>query len=207
MRARLLAPATFALILGTVSCGDSFIPEFVASIRLKPDSVHISAGQTAVFSAIPRNEDGTELPERAERVQWRVNRTSVATIDGEVGEELGVTAVAIGTATLTATLGRGVNTANVYVQPPGLVNIEIVPSVIDVSRGQRPRAESRLYDAQGELLAPEGFRISWATADTRIVFVGAPTGPNADFLARRVGTTSIRLTVGHLSTSIPFIVR
>ena len=207
MRTRELASVTFALILGAASCGDAFTPEFVASIRLRPDSVHISAGQNAVFIAIPRNEDGDELPERAERVQWRVDGTSVATIDGEVGGELGVTAVGMGTATVTATLGRGVETGNVFVQPAGLDRIEIVPSIIEVTRGQRPRAESRLYDAQGELLSPDGFRISWAAQDTRIVFVGAPTGPTADFLARRVGTTSIRLTVGHLSTSIPFIVR
>lgn len=207
MRARMLAPATLALILGAVSCGDSFTPEFVASIRLDPDSAHVSAGDIVFFRAIPRDEDGTELPERAERVKWRVNRTSVATIDEEVGEELGVTAVGMGTATLTATLGRGVSTANVFVQPSGLASIEIVPSSIEVTRGQRPRAESRLYDAQGALLSPEGFRISWKIADTRIGFVGTPTGPAADFLARRVGTTSIRLIVGNLATSIPFIVR
>ena len=206
MRARVLAPATFALVLGAVSCEDSFTPEFVASIRLDPDSVHISAGQTVVFTAIPTSEAGVELPDRAKRVRWRVNRTSVATIDGEVGEELGVTAVAMGDATLTATLGRAVTTADVFVQPPGLASIEIVPPIVEVSRGQRSRVESRLYDEQGALLSPEGFRIAWKIVDTRIGFVGS-TAPHADLWARRVGTTSVRLIVGHLSTSIPFIVR
>jgi len=206
MRARVRAPAAIMLSLGALACADSFTPEFVDSISLNPDSTHISAGQTAVFKGEPLSERGVVLADRAGRIEWQINDSDVATIE-TTGDELMVTAVSLGEARVTGRLGRGQARADVYVQPPGLARIEITPSSVEVSRGERPRVEAILYDAQGQEMSPDGFRISWEIVDPRIGFVGTPSGPRSDLLARRVGTTEVKLIVGHLSTRVPFIVR
>lgn len=208
MRAGMKCARALALTLTLSWIGsgcESFEPEWVESLALSPDSVHISVGETASFTATPLSARDQELPDRAERVQWFLNAPGVATLaDGGTGA---VTAEGLGNATLVARLGRGTAQAPVFVQPPGLARIEIVPDRIEVSPGNRPRVEARLYDAQGDSLSPVGFRISWTIIDPDIGFVGTPTGPSADLLARRVGTTQIRLIVGSMSTNVPFIVR
>lgn len=192
-------------VLATGAC-ERFEPEWVDSLAMVPDSVHVAVGGTAAFTAIPLSARDKELPDRAERVEWFLNAPDVATL--ETGGGTGtVTALGLGSAVLVARLGRGTAQAPVFVQPPGLARIEIVPDRIDIRAGERPRVEARLYDAQGELLSPVGFRISWEILDRNIGFVGTPTGPSADLLGRRAGTTQLRLIVGSMSTGIPFIVR
>lgn len=195
-------------LAGVVAAGacERFEPQWVDALNVTPDSVHIAAGETAQFTAVPLSAQDEELPDRAERVEWFMNAPGVASLEAAAGAGT-VTAQGLGNATLTARLGRGVAQARVFVQPPGLARIEIVPDRIEVSPGNRPRVEALLFDAQNQPLSPQGFRISWSIVDTDIGFVGTPTGPSADLLARRVGTTQVRLIVGSMSTSVPFIVR
>jgi hypothetical protein len=195
-----------ALALVVAAC-DSFEPQWVETLDVQPDSVHISQGETAVFTAVPLSERGEELPDRAGRVEWTLTAPgSVATLDAVAGEGR-VTANGLGQGLLVARLGRGLKQAPVFVQPPGLDRIAIVPDRIDIFRGERPRVTAILYDAQGNEMSPEGFRISWKFVDENIGFVGNPYGPVADLLGRRTGTTQIRLIVGGISTSAPFVVR
>ncbi len=194
----------FLLALASGAC-ESFQPEWVETLTLSPDSLHITVGETATFEARPFSERGTELPDRAERVRWSLN-SSVASLQANGGTS-SVTGIALGTARVVAGLGRGVVQGNVFVQPPGLDRIAIVPDRVEINRGERPRVESRLYDAAGNVLPPAGFRISWKLVDSNVGFVGTPTGANTDLLGQRVGTTQLVLIVGDLSTSIPFIVR
>ena len=200
--ARLVALALISVLSG--AC-ESFQPEWVETLVLSPDSLHISVGETAIFEAVPLSERGTELLDRAERVQWTLN-SPIASLQANGGAS-SITANALGAAQVTARLGRGLVRGNVYVQPPGLDRIAIVPDRVEINRGERPRVESRLFDAQGNELDPDGFRISWKFVDAAIGFVGTPTGAGTDLLGRRSGTTQLRLIVGDLSTSIPFVVR
>ena len=207
MRTLVWVAVALGLLLGVGSCADSFRPEYVNALLLSPDSVHISVGETAMMEVVPITLNGKRLPDRARRVQWTVNNPDVATIGENVGGQLTINAVRLGDARVTARLGRGMIQGNVYVQPAGLTSIEITPSSLDVERRTRPRVEAHLYDAAGNEMSPDGFRISWTALDRRIVFVGTPTGTPSDLLALRVGSTSIRLTVGHLVTAIPIVVR
>jgi hypothetical protein len=203
MKARLVALAAVALLGGC----ESFEPEWVDSLDVQPDSVHISAGETAVFTAVPLSARGTELADRANRVEWTLSAPgNVASLDADAGEGR-VTANGLGQGVLVARLGRGLQQAPVFVQPPGLAQIRIVPDRIEIQRGQRPRVTAVLLDAQGNEMSPEGFRISWKFVDENIGFVGNPFGPVADLLGRGIGTTQIRLIVGSTSVSAPFIVR
>ncbi|MBT8404394.1 MAG: hypothetical protein KJP18_11080 [Gemmatimonadetes bacterium] len=201
-----VAGVVLALVVATGAC-ESFVPEWVETLDVQPDSVHISAGETAVFTAVPLSERGVELLDRVERVEWTLSAPgSVATLDADAGEGR-VTANGLGDAVLVARLGRGVEQAPVFVQPPGLAQIRIVPDRIEIGVRERPRVRAVLLDALGNEMSPEGFRISWKFVDERIGFVGNPFGPVADLLSLRVGTTQIRLIVGGMSTSAPFIVR
>lgn len=204
--ARLLALGAALVASAALSACERFQPEWVDALDVSPDSAHISAGESAEFTAVPLSARGDELLDRAERVEWSLSAPGVASLAAAAGSGT-VTAEGLGDAVLVARLGRGVAQARVFVQPPGLDRIEIVPDRIEIAVRERPRVEARLYDAQGELMSPVGFRISWKLVDESIGFVGTPTGPSADLLGQRVGTTQLRLIVGDMSTSIPFIVR
>ncbi len=203
---RIARLSSIAMVVLSGAACESFQPEWVETLSLRPDSLHISIGETASFEAIPLSERGDELLDRAARTEWTLTGGSVASLDAQ-GATGQVTATALGSARVTARLGRGEVRGNVYVQPSGLDRIAIVPDRIEIAPGQRPRVEAQLFDASGALLSPEGFRISWKFVDTSIGFVGTPIGPSADLLGRRTGTTELRLIVGDRSTGIPFIVR
>lgn len=200
-----LVLGAFIGALSSTAC-ESFQPEWVETLTLRPDSLHVSVGESATFEAIPLSERGDELLDRAERTEWTLSGGSVASLN-VLGGSSEVTATALGAATVTARLGRGLVQGRVFVQPPGLDRIAIEPDRIQIAPGARPRVEARLFDAAGNPLSPEGFRISWKFVDSSIGFVGTPLGPSTDLLGRRRGTTQLRLIVGDIATSIPFIVR
>jgi len=192
--------------LGAVACED-FKPVFVDDLILSADSVHISPGQTAVFTATPLSANGIELADRVNRVQWQFPNQNVAAVD-TAGGQLTVTGLQLGITSFTARLGRGSAQGRVYVQPAGLVRIEVRADGVPVTQitgqlGTRPRFTAHLYDAAGNEMSPTGFRISWSTSNSALVFVGQPVGTISDMFFRRLGTTSIRLIVGGMGLSIP----
>ena len=193
------------LVAATAAC-DSFDPEWVEDLDLTPDSVHIGVGETAVFTAVPFSQDGNQLPDRAGRVEFSFSNGSVATFQQGEGQ-LTATATGLGAANFVARLGRGVKQGRVFVQPAGLASIAIEPASLDLPRGSRPDVGAVLRDADGNVLNPQGFRISWSAVDPTLIFVGTTQGPVANLFLRRAGTTQLRLTVGDMNTTIPVTIR
>jgi len=189
---------TAALLLASAACSDRFEPEYVADLRLVPDSTHMSAAQTQVFAAVPVSQFGNELPDRAARVRWSFDGGDAATMEPS-GDQVTVTATELGAARLTAALGRGSSTAFVFVQPPGLARIEIAGSSFDASIGQWARFEARLLDAQGAELSTDGFRISWKIHEPSVLRTIYTSYPTLSCWGLRPGQSEITLVVGHLS--------
>lgn len=197
-----------AALLILVGCVDTTQPPFVADVRVTPDSIHLSPGETAKFTATPIGSNGEPLPERASRAAWMVTDTSVAALRGvDTGPSVTVTARRLGTGRIVVTLGRGMGEAPVFVQPPGLTAIAIDPPEAVASLQSRPRFNAVLLDEVGAELAPEGFRISWSVEDEDIALPTNSTGPALEVFARGSGETRIRLVVGDLTTTARLVVQ
>jgi hypothetical protein len=72
----------------------------VASVRVTPDKVDLEIGQEQQLTAKAFDGDGNELPRSPEDYAWSSSNTSV-----EVSKSGQVTALTVGTATVTASLG------------------------------------------------------------------------------------------------------
>lgn len=95
----------------TVSSGVPVTPD-VASITVEPASVNLTNGATQQFSAVAYDTEGTEVPDVS--FAWSSSNTSVGTLS-----QAGLfTAVAPGTATVTAAYGNVTGTAVVTVVTP-----------------------------------------------------------------------------------------
>lgn len=203
---RIGASCAALVVLG--AC-DRFEPEWVDALNFEPDSVHISPGQTATFTATPISQSGTELPDRAERVEFTLGSGASQILDAQpsVGS-ITVTAKALGTVPVRATLGRGAGVAQVHVVPGGLATVSISETSITLNPGQSVGVRAILRDANGNEVSHEGHRLSWATGDPNIARVAVINTnlPTTGVRAIRSGSTNLLLIVSGRTVSIPVIV-
>ena len=213
IRMALQKAVSASLLIVALACGGAAEPELVDKITLDPDSVIISPGEVATFSATPISERGTRLEDRAGRVSWRIGSTNLS---GETadGATLAVTAQAVGTGWVFASLGEVEQPGLVHVQPAGLARIEVYAGDERVdsdytftTRGagdNRRAVQARLFDADGNELSPNGFRISWDVGDNRnILLLGDITGSPITLTLNHFDTTTdVQLVVGNMRKTV-----
>ena len=79
MTQRRFLPLILALFAPlSAACGDPAEPQLVDRISLEPDSVFVSPGEIATFSAMPISERGDRLEDRASRVQWTITSPNLS---------------------------------------------------------------------------------------------------------------------------------
>jgi hypothetical protein len=179
LKASMLAIATFAMMI--ISCGDE---ESSSKVELPPLKVTPSTLSLLV------GDKGTVGANLAP-VTWSSSATSVVSVDAASGE---VTALALGTATITASTTDGQSsTCSVTVNPVNVANISITP-----------RTASIEIDSTVQLTAtptPENvtvFEPVWTSSNKTVASV-SETGLVTGLFE---GTTTITVTAGGVSQSI-----
>lgn len=212
MTQRRFLPLILALFAPlSAACGDPAEPQLVDRISLEPDSVFVSPGEIATFSAMPISERGDRLEDRASRVQWTITSPNLSGESAE-GSTFSATAESVGTGFIFATLGDASQEAKVFVQPPGLAQVEIVTAgaIVDGAHTIRPEGfgdnqrvfEGRLFDAAGIEMAPAGFRISWSSSNEGVLQPLGETGYPLIFLAGGDGWSDLTLVVGKIRRTV-----
>ncbi|MFC1575920.1 Ig-like domain-containing protein, partial [Gemmatimonadota bacterium] len=138
-------------------------PRPVASVEVTPSSVTLVAAQTQQLTATARDASGNVLTGRA--AAWASSDENVATV--EVGGL--VTAVGVGSATITATIEGISGTASVTVSPVPVASVEVTPSSASLAPGQRVQLSSTARDASGNVLS--GRSVTWASSDEGVATV------------------------------------
>jgi uncharacterized protein YjdB len=149
----------------------------VARVDVAPTTDTLDAGGTVQLSATPRAANGTALTGRT--VTWESSDTDVA----RVSSSGLVTAVAGGTATVTATSEGRSGTATITVRRP-VARVVITPGSATIAYKGSPRErEVRLtataYDADGDVVT--GLSVTWFNSNTSAASVsgtGLVTGVN-----------------------------
>ena len=157
------------------------VPAPVASVLVTPATASIVAGQTTTLTAQPRDSAGAAL---SRPVAWTSSNQAVATVSTSGV----VTAVAPGTATITATSEGKSGTATVTV-PARVSRVVVSPADSSIAVGATLQYRAATLDANGQPLS--GRSCTWAaprTSGPEIASIDSTTG-----LARgvRAGTARI----------------
>ena len=154
----------------------------VASVTVTPSSATVSVGQTAPLTATPKDASGTPLSGRA--VTWSSSDTAIARVSGSGL----VTAVATGSATITATSEGQSGTSSITVTAVPVASVAVTPASAGVQVGQTAQFTATLQDANGNTLS--GRVVTWASSNTGVASVSG--GGLAT--AKAAGTATITAT-------------
>lgn len=136
-----------------IKAGGAPVP--VASVEITPSLASVPEGGALQLAATPRDASGNPLNGRA--VTWESRNAAVATVDaGGL-----VTAISLGTATITATSEAVTGTATVTVIVP-VAKVEITPSVASIEIGATVQLAATPQDADGNPLTDRA--VTWSSS-------------------------------------------
>ena len=182
-----------AALLGVTACGDGGTeppppePPRPTTVTVTPAAAELTSLDATVQLAADVRDQNTQVMAGAV-VTWSSGDAGIGSVD-PTGL---VTAVANGTATITATAGSASGTATVTVTQM-VSTVAVTPSVDTLVAGDTLRLSASAMDANGHPVAETEF--SWASADTQVATVdasGLVTGVEA-------GEVEITATVSEVS--------
>jgi len=148
---------------GTGTCHTRVL---VASVAVTPASASALVGGTVQLTATPLDAEGNPLTGRV--VTWSSNAPAVATVDANGL----VTAVAGGTATITATSEGKSGTAAITITTVPVASVEVTPAAASIETGgDTMRLTATAHDADGNILP--GRLTTWTSTDGAVGAVDA----------------------------------
>src|SRR5690606_34980146 len=135
----------------------------VASVTLVPNTATLTPGGTQSFTAELRDANGAIITGRP--ITWKTSDANVFSLASTSGPNVSGTAVADGTATITATAEGVDGTATVTVRTP-VASVKIVPATVDLKPGDTQTFTAELRDANGNLLT--GRTVTWSSSATSV---------------------------------------
>lgn len=148
----------------TVTATVSLVP--VATLAVSPATLSLVTGATGTLTATARDAAGNTLTGRP--VAWSTSNAGIATVaSGGV-----VTAVAPGSATITATSeGRTATAAITVTAPPpaAVASVTLAPTTLALNVGGTGTLSATLRDASGNVLT--GRTVTWASSATGVATV------------------------------------
>ena len=166
----LILAAVASATLWAYACGDGttepppYFPE-PTTVTVSPGTAELNAlGATVQLSAEVRDQNGAVMARAT--VTWASSNAAVATV-GVAGL---VTAVANGTATITATAGDASGSATVTVAQE-VSAVKVAPDTATVVEADTLRLAATATDANGQVVT--GAEFAWASGDTAVAVVDA----------------------------------
>jgi trimeric autotransporter adhesin len=141
----------------------TIIPIPVASVLVAPDSASVMVGETTQLTATPRSADGSALTGRT--ITWSSSNPSIATVTG-AGL---VSAVAPGTATITAMSEGQSGTASLTITPIPVASVSVAPDTASLTVGETTQLTATPRSANGTALT--GRAVTWSSLNPSIATV------------------------------------
>lgn len=154
----------------------------LSRIVVTPDRAELVPGEAIALTAVGRDDKGKVLPGVV--VQWTTSDDGVAMVSA-TGI---VTAVAPGTAVISATSGGIAGIATIVVRPAPVARVTLTPPTLSLGVGEAAQLTVVLEDANG--VALEDRAVVWSTSDDGVALVSS-TGL---VLARARGSAVITAT-------------
>jgi uncharacterized protein YjdB len=162
----------------------------VGGISIMPAPARLEVGDSFTLVAVIRGQHGTRLPPRA--VEWTTDSPDVVRVDGASAQ---ATALAQGTAILTATCKGVTARLKVEVAAPRADDIVIEPMIEPLQAGEEVRLDATARDKHGW---PVYRPVNWLSADAHIAVVT----PHGTIAGRAPGTVRITAALDDARASI-----
>ena len=164
--------ATASVASVVVACGGggesnpaAVVTPVLTTVSVSFASASLYPGQTTTATAA--GLDQKSAPISIGTVTWFTNNAAVATINGSGA----VTAIAAGTAQITATSGATSGQATLTVNPVPVASVVVTPATVSVTVGTTRQLSASTLDASANPLT--GRVITWATSDASKATVSA----------------------------------
>jgi Big-like domain-containing protein/IPT/TIG domain-containing protein len=162
-----LAALAAALVVVACGGGDGSTtpkPATVSSVTMSQPTASMDVGSTLALTATPKDGSGNSLTGRA--TTWTSSNSNVASVSGG-----SVTALAVGTATITATIEGKTATTEISVHLAPVATVTVTPSPKTIIVGGVAQLTATLKDAHGNTLT--GRTVTWSSSDETKVTVSA----------------------------------
>lgn len=175
-----------AIIVGTLDDARgqavaTVVPETPASIQVSPSTVTLRRTNVRQFTATPRNASGT--PIAGQTLTWQSSNSAVASVS-PTGE---VTAVAPGTAAITATAATVSGLATVTVTEIPIGSITLAPESRNLQVNESFIPTVTLRDTASNVLSSLGRTLTWTSSNE----IAATVSPTGVVTGRRAGAARI----------------
>jgi uncharacterized protein YjdB len=140
-------------------------PVPVASISVTPPRVDLVPGAHAALGAIAYDASGRPLDGRA--MVWASSNPAVATVD----ESGAVTALAAGSAIITATSEGISGSSAVSVAVPAVASVAILPQAATIQRGSTAQLAANVTDESGAAVTDRA--PTWTSSNSAVAIVSA----------------------------------
>jgi len=140
-------------------------PVPVATVTISPSSATIIVGSTAQLTATTKDGAGNTLSGRA--VTWASSNTAVATVNGSGL----ITAVAVGSATVTATSEGKSGTATITVTNVPVAAVTVSPATASIQTASTQQLSTVTKDSAGNTLT--GRIVTWASSNSSVASVNS----------------------------------
>ncbi len=175
-------------------------PAALRTLELAPAAPSAPVGGVATLSAVGHYSDGTTQA-LTTGVSWSSSAPGVAAISNAAGSEGRVTALAVGTTTVTASAGAVVAQVVFTVTPATLVSLALSPGAPSLPAGATLRllASGVYTDGSVRDLSEQA---TWASGDAALVSVSNVAGAAGTLRGLRPGTATISATVATTTASL-----
>jgi uncharacterized protein YjdB len=161
----------------------------VASVALTPTTASLTPGQTVQLTATAKDANGNTLTGRT--VAWSSAKSAVATVSATGF----VTAVAVGTDTITATIGGRSASTSVSVGQPAVASVAVTPTSASIGVGQNTQLTPSAKSASGATVT--GVSYAWSTSNS-----GAATVSTTGLVTgKAAGSATITVSAGGKTAS------
>jgi len=184
--------ATSGAIGGTTVLTVNAAPPELTGLSISPSSATVFTGSSQQFAATGTYSDGSTQTLTA-TVTWSASPSTIATIGNSAGSQGLAQALATGSATVTATSGTFVATAELTVQPL-LTSIAVAPSSASVGLGgsQQFTATGTYSDGSTQDITTTA---SWSVDLATVATIG--NTPGSQGLAQGLGTGTATITASY----------
>jgi uncharacterized protein YjdB len=166
---------------GTASVSVS--PAAVGNVSVAPGSLALTQGQTGTLAATVTDANGNPL---AQSVSWSSDHPNIASVSS-TGV---VTAVAPGSAVITAQSGGKSATASVTVSAVPIASVSVSPPTSTLTAGQGTTLTATVTDANGNVVSNAA--VSWSSSNQNV----AQVSPAGAVTTSGTGTATITATSG-----------
>ncbi|MFN0064252.1 MAG: beta strand repeat-containing protein [Myxococcaceae bacterium] len=187
--------ATLGGVTGTATL--TVTPALLVSISVTPANTSLPRGTTRAYTAIGTYTDST-IQDLSNAVTWASSSTTIASVSNAAGTRGLVSALAIGTTSISATLGGVTGQTPLAVTAATLVAIDILPVDPTLPRGttmQFSAIGTYTDDSTQDITSS----VTWSSSAPSIATVSNSAGTKGFANAVNAGTATLTAALGALS--------